>query len=503
MNGERVASLDLDTAVEQILDKDGDGPRTPEEMTDEDDACTDSDDGDHEDTFVGDPGDNSGDSSDREQSRGSQGSTTAPQRLRGPNGRVNQRKRSNLIYVDQQEHAVVAEVIDAFGHTDAIFQRDGALVRVQTDDDKRPRIRAMTVANVREAASKHCVFLTPTKKPKMIHPPQWMAPMVHASGVYPGIPVLRAVVHAPTLRPDGTVIAEPGYDRTTGLYYAPASTYPPVLKQAPTLDDARQAAQALLAAFRDFPFKEPADGAATLALIESLVMRDLVDGPVPATLVNGNVPGIGKGKLVATAGAIALGIKVPVMPKTDDDESTRKRLVSFAERGEGILLLDNVTSFGGPIWDAALTSERIIDRPVGAREMVDLPWRAVVAVTGNGVRLLGDMGRRVLPIRLHTEVVDPEGRTGFKHALPRWALENHSVLYMHALTIARYALVDQTTDVGGAPWGSYEAWFDLVRSAVVLGVVAEHLPRRSRPETPDDLRVGARLNEDEDGSGGR
>ena len=36
-----------------------------------------------------------------------------------------------------------------------------------------------------------------------------------------------------------------------------------------------------------------------------------------------------------------------------------------------------------------------------------------------------------------------------------------------------------------------------------LGVVAEHLPRRSRPETPDDLRVGARLNEDEDGSGGR
>jgi hypothetical protein len=33
-----------------------------------------------------------------------------------------------------------------------------------------------------------------------------------------------------------------------------------------------------------------------------------------------------------------------------------------------------------------------------------------------------------------------------------------------------------------------------------LPAVAEHLPRRSRPETPDDLRVGARPNEDEDGS---
>jgi len=36
-----------------------------------------------------------------------------------------------------------------------------------------------------------------------------------------------------------------------------------------------------------------------------------------------------------------------------------------------------------------------------------------------------------------------------------------------------------------------------------LGAVAEHRPRRSRPETPDDLRVGTRPNEDADDSGGR
>lgn len=39
--------------------------------------------------------------------------------------------------------------------------------------------------------------------------------------------------------------------------------------------------------------------------------------------------------------------------------------------------------------------------------------------------------------------------------------------------------------------------------ATGLGVVAEHRPRRSRPETPDDLRVGTRPNEDADDSGGR
>jgi len=421
---------------------------------------------------------------------GNAGSSSAT-RAKGNTGAA-PRAGGNTVYVDHREALVAADVIQVLGRTGAIYQRDGALVRVLPDDGNRPRIRGMTVANVREAAARFCVFKTNSKKPKIIHPPQWMAPMVYASGVYSDMPVLRGVVSAPTLRPDGSVITAPGYDRTTGLYYVPMSEYPAVPKQAPTRDDARASAKTLLDVFADFPFKDSTDGAATLALIEALVMRDQVDGPVPAALVNGNVPGIGKGKLVMTAGAIALGVKVAIMPKTDDDESTRKRLTAFAEHGERILLLDNVTSFGGPIWDAALTSERITDRPVGAREMIDLPWRAVVAVTGNGVRLLGDMGRRVLPIRLHTSIVEPEGRTGFKHPLPRWALANHPTLYMHALTIARYALIDQTTDVGGTPWGSYESWFDLVRRAVVLATDVDPMATRELVKRADENVIALR-----------
>jgi hypothetical protein len=41
------------------------------------------------------------------------------------------------------------------------------------------------------------------------------------------------------------------------------------------------------------------------------------------------------------------------------------------------------------------------------------------------------------------------------------------------------------------------------RVAGLLAVVTEHRPRRSRPETPDDLRVGTRPNEDADDSRGK
>jgi DNA-directed RNA polymerase specialized sigma24 family protein len=59
----------------------------------------------------------------------------------------------------------------------------------------------------------------------------------------------------------------------------------------------------------------------------------------------------------------------------------------------------------------------------------------------------------------------------------------------------------------GAPFrrnaDAYVWWLAENRTRDWLRVVTEHRPRRSRPETPDDLRVGTRPNEDEDDSGGR
>ena len=35
-------------------------------------------------------------------------------------------------------------------------------------------------------------------------------------------PGLEGITEVPVLRPDGTILLQPGYDRSTGLYYIPA-----------------------------------------------------------------------------------------------------------------------------------------------------------------------------------------------------------------------------------------------------------------------------------------
>jgi hypothetical protein len=52
-----------------------------------------------------------------------------------------------------------------------------------------------------------------------------------------GFPCLQAVTEAPALRPDGTILSEPGYDAASQLYYAPASGLAlPYMADAPTQD---------------------------------------------------------------------------------------------------------------------------------------------------------------------------------------------------------------------------------------------------------------------------
>ncbi|MBF5067505.1 hypothetical protein G6O45_30345, partial [Salmonella enterica subsp. enterica serovar Istanbul] len=70
-----------------------------------------------------------------------------------------------------------------------------------------------------------------------------------------------------------------------------------------------------------------------------------------------------------------------------------------------LILVDNVPgAFGSPVWDEFLTSPRWIDRVLGVSAMIERPVFVTVYVTGNNIEPVGDIARRTLHARLHTDL---------------------------------------------------------------------------------------------------
>ena len=96
------------------------------------------------------------------------------------------------------------------------------------------------------------------------------------------LPPLRGVVEAPVMRPDGSVLEQPGYDPATGLYLhtSPSLIVPP-LPQSPTKKDADLASYILYELLGDFPFEGEASFPKCTATILTYFVRHAIGGPVP------------------------------------------------------------------------------------------------------------------------------------------------------------------------------------------------------------------------------
>ncbi len=365
-----------------------------------------------------------------------------------------------------------------------LYQRGGKLVRTLRDGvsamaGARMAPGALTVADVppeqlRSALSRSAEWLQEVTKPggeswlKPVLPPVWVVASVRTRGEWSFRP-LRGVIEAPTLRPDGTLLTEPGYDSRTGLYYDPPVGLRVPVPVVPTHAEAKQAYDLLFDLVCDFPFERDYHRSAAVAAIVTLVCRAAVDGCVPAFLFDATTPGSGKTLLANLAGIIATGRSLPAVPPTGDDEEWRKRITVACLEGWPAVLIDNVVGdFGNAPLDAALTSRDWTDRVLGVSESTGrLPLLAVWFVTGNNLELKADLPRRVVPIRLTPKEESPELRTGFVHSLPAAVNKDRTKYLTAALTVVRAYIVAGRPRQELSAFGSFEEWSDLIRSALV------------------------------------
>ena len=314
---------------------------------------------------------------------------------------------------------------------------------------------------------------------KRVDPPKAVVEMLLAKGDW-RLPPVVGVVSAPTLRPNGSVLSEPGYDPETRLWYAPAQGLhlPPILAT-------REAAEASLWRLKDllsgFPFATDVDRSVALAALMTPVLRGGCD-VTPLHLIRATTPGSGKSYLADIASTIVRAQKCPVVTVAESEEEMEKRLGALVLEGVPVISLDNCIHDLGGAMLCQITERPIIrTRILGKSEMPELDWRGTLFANGNNIGVRGDMTRRTIQSNLDPHLEHPEQRT-FAFSPVERVMADRGAYVAAVLTIAR-AYLESGARVECAPIASYEKWSCFVREPLIW--LGEDDPVRSMEQARD------------------
>ena len=284
-------------------------------------------------------------------------------------------------------------------------------------------------------------------------------------------PHVSGIITTPTLRPDGSLLVDPGHDPETELYLLPGFQLPPI-PEHPTKDQAIAALGLLIDLLREFSFKR-IEGEQQKRLNRSVALSGLLTAQVrgslptaPMHLIRAHMAGTGKSHLVDTFAVVATGRICPVITALKSVEETEKRLGAIILSGVPTISLDNCThDIGGEFLCQVAERPVVKVRILGRSETPDCEIHTAVYATGNNVTFANDMVRRGLVCNLEALDERPELRK-FERNVLRQAAGNRAAYVAAGLTVMRAYLAAGAPEVCG-PFGSYPEWSTMVRSPLV------------------------------------
>lgn len=381
-----------------------------------------------------------------------------------------------------------------------LYQRDGMLVRMVTKQrlplsgvtraENLIAIQPVEVPFLVEVFTREIEWYVSDGRQKEDHKwkksdcPDRLAKIFLARGEW-NLPLLQGVITAPTLRADGSILEQKGYDTKTGLFFQVNEKFMP-LKNHPKKEDAIEAVELFRDLLKGFSFIDNASfSVAISAIVTSLIRRSLVTAPLHA--FNAPKRGAGKSLLADVVGIIATGFKPTLMSQPDNQTEERKRLLALLMGGDPVICIDNVERpLGSDALCTILTSETWSERLLGVNKNVDVSTSVLFLATGNNIIFQGDLTRRVLKSTIDPKCERPEERK-FDVNLYCYVKEFRSKLVNAGLTILK------AYDYAGRPsqnlpqLGSFEEWSNWVRSALVWCDLQDPCETRSSIEDKDPI----------------
>jgi hypothetical protein len=398
-----------------------------------------------------------------------------------------------IVVSNRQQRDVTGEAIAALAANndpEHLFVRAGSLARLRSADSDAGAaaiIDPVTVDVIRCLMSQSADYIKYTSKGDelSVYPPVDNAKDVLAWGIWP-FPPLDSVVASPIVRPDGTIVSEPGYDKSTRLYYIPEDGFSlPDIPDKPSPLQIGEAKKLIFDVIADFPFISEADRANAIGMMLTPMLRSAIKGCVPFAIINAPQPGSGKGLLVRTINILTTGRDASMMTAPSVKEEWRKAITTHLMNGATFITIDNVES---KLYDenlaTVLTLSYWTDRVLGTNKSINVPNRACFVATGNNIKLGGDIPRRCYWVTINPQTSRPELRSGFRHSdLLAYVREHRGELVAALLTLVRgwYAT---GCPVPSCPIvGSFEQWSKTVggvlESAGITGFLANAEERRS------------------------
>ncbi len=367
----------------------------------------------------------------------------------------------------------------------SLFARGTQLVRIVRTAEGVPIVRIVDEAALRNQLAAVIDFHTLRAKGVRVAcaPPLDVVRAILASAEWADMPPLLGLTEAPTLRPDGSILQEPGYDAATRLVYVPSPTcIVPPIPFAPSAAD-RAAALALLDdVLADFPFANTASHANALAALLTPLLAPVIAGPIPLALMDKPTMGTRASLLTEVVGLLATGRAAATLTAPTGrggEDEWRKVVTATLLEGPKVITIDNIAGeLRSPALAKAISGTTWKDRVLGVSETVELHLHVSWYATGNNVRLGGDLPRRVYWVRLASLEAEPWKRDPkkFRHpSLIDYVATARGDLIAAGLTLARSWFTDGCPVKDPPRMGGFQRWVDVIHGILGTAAVAGFL----------------------------
>lgn len=372
------------------------------------------------------------------------------------------------IVVDHNLKRIVDESVVALVEVPGLYARGTQLVRLVVEKPSNaPRLLTIGAAGLREALSGVRTYARPSSTGvRLTWAPDEVLSALQERGAWDALPAIAAISRAPTISASGEILGDRTYDAATATLVVTEIAAPVDL--VPTHEDAFIARKKLERLLQDFPFASNGARSAAVAFLLTVIARPAFAGPAPLFVVDGSARGVGKSLLVDVISVVATGAAAPKIAPPPTDEELQKQLGAVLSEGAGIVVFDNVVSTARlPSLDAAITTSTFKYRLLGKNQTVEVPVRAVLAITGNNLELRGDLHRRAIPIRLASAEERPELRQNFRIPdIVAYARRHRTEIVAATLTIIRAHALAGRPAAEAQSLGSFEGWSRVIASAI-------------------------------------